>query len=48
MSVATRIVFKIRNTFTEWAEFLAWETTPLFTDEEAGPICAKINSQIKT
>ncbi len=26
----------------EWAEFLDWETTPVFTDEEAGPICAKI------
>ena len=28
----------------EWAEFLDWETTPVFTDEEAGPICAKIYS----
>ena len=26
----------------EWAEYLDWETTPVFTDEEAGPICAKI------
>ncbi len=26
----------------EWAEFLDWETTPVLTDEEAGPICAKI------
>ena len=28
----------------EWAEFLDWETTPVLTDEEAGPICAKIYS----
>ena len=28
----------------EWAEFLDWETTPVFTDEETGPICAKIYS----
>ena len=28
----------------EWAEFLDWETAPVFTDEEAGPICAKIYS----
>ena len=26
----------------EWAEYLDWQTTPVFTDEEAGPICAKI------
>ena len=25
----------------EWAEFLDWETTPVFTDDEAGPICSK-------
>ena len=36
--MATSIRFKISNTFSEWAEFLDWETTPLFTDEEAGPI----------
>ena len=28
----------------QWAEFLDWENTPVFTDEEAGPICAKIYS----
>ncbi len=28
----------------EWAEFLDWENTPIFTDEEAGQIVAKINS----
>ena len=28
----------------EWAEFLNWETKPVFTDEEAGQIVAKINS----
>ena len=28
----------------EWAEFLNWETTPVFTDEEAGPIVAKVYS----
>ena len=28
----------------EWAEFLDWETTPVLTDEEAGPICAKVYS----
>ncbi len=27
---------------SEWAEYLDWGTTPVFTDEEAGPICAKI------
>ncbi len=32
----------------EWAEFLDWKTTPVYTDEEAGPICAKIYSQTKT
>ena len=26
----------------EWAEFLDWETTPEFKDEEAAPICATI------
>ena len=31
----------------EWAEFLNWETTPVFTDEEAGPIVAKVYSQIE-
>ena len=29
----------------EWGEFLNWETTPVFTDEEAGPIVAKVYSQ---
>ena len=29
---------------SEWAEFLDWETTPVLTDDEAGPICAKIYS----
>ena len=28
----------------EWAEFLNWETTIVFTDEEAVQIVAKINS----
>ena len=28
----------------QWAEFLNWETTPVFTDEEAAPIVAKIYS----
>ena len=28
----------------EWAEFLNWETTPVFTDEEAGPMVAKVYS----
>jgi len=28
----------------EWGEFLNWETTPVFTDEEAGPIVAKVYS----
>ena len=31
----------------EWGEFLNWETTPVFTDEEAGPIVAKVYSQKK-
>ena len=26
----------------QWAEYLDWETTPVITDEEAGPICMKI------
>ena len=26
----------------EWGEFLNWKTTPLFTDEEAGPIVDKV------
>ena len=30
----------------EWGEFLNWETTPVFTDEEAGPIVAKVYSQL--
>ena len=28
----------------EWGEFLNWETTPVFTDEEAGPIVANVYS----
>ena len=28
----------------EWGEFLNWATTPVFTDEEAGPIVAKVYS----
>ena len=28
----------------EWGEFLNWETTPVFTDEEAGPIVAEVYS----
>ena len=28
----------------EWGEYLNWETTPVFTDEEAGPIVAKVYS----
>ena len=28
----------------EWGEFLNWEATPVFTDEEAGPIVAKVYS----
>ena len=31
----------------EWGEFLNWETTPVFTDEEAGPIVAKVYSQLE-
>ena len=31
----------------EWGEFLNWETTPVFTDEEAGPIVAKSILRIK-
>ena len=27
-----------------WGEFLNWETTPVFTEEEAGPIVAKVYS----
>ena len=26
----------------QWAELLNWETTPVFTDEEAAPIVAKV------
>ena len=26
----------------EWAEFLDWKSTPVFTDEEADTICTKI------
>ena len=29
---------------SEWAEFLDWETKPVFTDEEAGPLVAKVYS----
>ena len=28
----------------EWGEFLNWDTTPVFTDDEAGPIVAKVYS----
>ena len=28
----------------EYGEFLNWETTPVFTDEEADPIVAKVYS----
>ena len=28
----------------EWGEFLNWEATPVFTDDEAGPIVAKVYS----
>ena len=28
----------------EWGEFLNWETTPVFTDEEAAPMVAKVYS----
>ena len=28
----------------EWGEFMEWETIPVFTDEEAGPVVAKIYS----
>tara|TARA_B100000212_G_C27275394_1_gene490701 strand:+ start:704 stop:898 length:195 start_codon:yes stop_codon:yes gene_type:complete len=28
----------------EWGELLNWETIPVFTDEEAGPISAKFCS----
>ena len=28
----------------EWAEFLDWETTPVFTDEQAGAIVSKVYS----
>ena len=27
----------------EWGEFMEWETTPIFTDEQAGPLVAKID-----
>ena len=40
--VTSVFTFKIESTFDEWAEFLNWETTPVFTDEEAGPIVAKV------
>ncbi|HJN35396.1 MAG: DUF3303 domain-containing protein [Prochlorococcus sp.] len=26
----------------EWAEYLDWEVTPVFTDEQAGPLIAKV------
>ena len=50
-SLQGRIVLKtddpkaIYQHAVEWAEFLNWEITPIFTDEEAGPIVAKIYSQ---
>ena len=28
----------------EWAEFLNWEVTPVFSDEQAGPLIAKVYS----
>ena len=28
----------------EWADFMEWETTPVFTDEEVGPLVAKVYS----
>ena len=28
----------------EWGEYVNWETTPVFTDKEAGPIIAKVYS----
>ena len=43
-SVTSVFTFKIESTFDEWAEYLNWETTPVFTDEEAGQIVAKLNS----
>ena len=26
----------------DWGEFMEWDTTPIFTDEQAGPLVAKI------
>ncbi len=28
----------------EWAEYMEWETIPVLTDEQAGPLVAKIYS----
>ena len=28
----------------EWAEFLDWNVTPVFTDDQAGPLIAKVYS----
>ena len=50
VSLKGRIILKtddpkaIYQHAAEWGEFLNWETTPVFTDEEAGPIVAKVYS----
>ncbi len=31
----------------EWGEYLQWETTPVFTDDEAGPAIAETYSNPK-
>ena len=28
----------------EWAEFLDWDVTPVFTDDQAGPLIGKVYS----
>ena len=49
-SLESRIVSKaddpkaIYQHVAEWGEFLNWETTPVFTDEKAAPIVAKVYS----
>lgn len=40
--VETESIHGLYEHASEWADMIEWKVTPVLTDAEAGPICAKI------
>ena len=44
MDLETEDPIALSEHAVEWAECMEWETTQVFTDEQSGPIIAKVYS----